>query len=317
VAVAADVGGQSLPGNELAGMSLTFGDGTFEFSLPGKGKFRKGTLQIDTASVPARLRGIVAEGGSDGREVLGICQVPNENTLFICWNLVGTFYPESFNSQGGRELFFGTYRRQSVQATTAATKFIATAQDGTAGEILSINLRFAQSSEVVNLIKRAMGGPTFAAVVGEVERTNSILVNASHPGAKLVIDFIRQMDVPPAPRDPLLPESGVGFFLAERDGGIYVTSISPGTPAAEDGRIKVGDRLISVSNPGKPRVRLEKVPMTEVLTLIRGEEGVGVTLGVIPAGKAGEADAFEVTLVRKRIFGTGADSGPRPTGDRQ
>lgn len=85
---------------------------------------------------------------------------------------------------------------------------------------------------------------------------------------------------------------GLGLEVTQQDGIITVISPIAGTPAAEAG-LKAGDRLISVNGQS-----LEGMNLDEAVTLMRGEPGTRIVIGVLSEG----ADApREVTIVREQI----------------
>lgn len=91
---------------------------------------------------------------------------------------------------------------------------------------------------------------------------------------------------------------GIGALLQERDGYAHVERIMPGGAAEADGRLKAGDRIISVGQ-GKDGELVDVVGMRlpDVVKLIRGEEGSRVRLGVLPAGSS---ESVMIELIRAR-----------------
>nr|6NEK_A Chain A, Consensus PDZ domain [synthetic construct] len=66
---------------------------------------------------------------------------------------------------------------------------------------------------------------------------------------------------------------GLGFSLG--DGGIFVSSVVPGGPAARAGRLRVGDRILEVNG-----VSVEGLTLEEAVKLLRSS-GTTVTLTVL------------------------------------
>ena len=92
--------------------------------------------------------------------------------------------------------------------------------------------------------------------------------------------------------------SGIGISLANNDGVITVGEIYPNTPAARSGKLKSGDRLISVAERGNPPVLLAGVPPEEVAKLIRGAAGSVVELQV----QRDQVDApISIPIVREKM----------------
>jgi len=86
--------------------------------------------------------------------------------------------------------------------------------------------------------------------------------------------------------------SGIGAALQKKDGGLMITSVFAGSPAAEAG-LGPGDLIVAVD--GKP-TRDEALDAS--VARIKGEAGTKVRLTV---RKKGADDEVEVTLVRKTI----------------
>ncbi len=96
--------------------------------------------------------------------------------------------------------------------------------------------------------------------------------------------------------------AGVGATLQSSDDGICnISELVPGGPAAASGKLKVGDRIVAVSQgSGKDVVDLVDLPLLQVVEMIRGPKGTDVTLTIIPAG-AGEDVRKTVTIRRDEI----------------
>ncbi|MES2739910.1 MAG: carboxy terminal-processing peptidase [Pseudomonadota bacterium] len=95
---------------------------------------------------------------------------------------------------------------------------------------------------------------------------------------------------------------GIGAVLQMRDEYTVVREIVPGSPAGLSGKLKVGDRIVSVGQG-------ESGPLTEVLGWriddvvgqIRGAKDTVVRLDVLPADAGPDAKPAIVALVRKKI----------------
>ncbi len=95
---------------------------------------------------------------------------------------------------------------------------------------------------------------------------------------------------------------GIGAVLQERDDMTVIRELVPGGPAARSGQLKVGDRIVGIT-------QATDAAMTEVLgwrlddvvQLIRGTEGTVVKLNVLPVDANPDAPQNVVTLVRKKI----------------
>ncbi len=92
---------------------------------------------------------------------------------------------------------------------------------------------------------------------------------------------------------------GIGAQLMSEDGYTKLTSIVPSGAADKDGRLKTGDRIISVGQ-GEDGAMADVVDMKldDVVSQIRGNAGTVVRLGVMPAS-GGEVQI--VNIVRAKI----------------
>lgn len=86
---------------------------------------------------------------------------------------------------------------------------------------------------------------------------------------------------------------GIGAYVRMRDDGkLEIAGIIPGTPAEEAG-LRSGDRVLAVNGES-----IIGYGIYEAIALIRGPAGTPVTLLI---ERPGEAETFEVTIVRARI----------------
>lgn len=103
--------------------------------------------------------------------------------------------------------------------------------------------------------------------------------------------------------DLKLSLDGIGAALRGDDGNTVVADIVPNGAAAQDGRLKVGDKITGVGqvNPatGKPSEIVDVVDMklTNVVRMIRGERGTKVVLRVQPKD-ATEIKTYEITRAK-------------------
>jgi carboxyl-terminal processing protease len=78
--------------------------------------------------------------------------------------------------------------------------------------------------------------------------------------------------------------AGIGATLQEEDGYCKIRDLVAGGPAARSGKVKVGDRIVGVSqNHGKDTTDVVDLPLPQAVELIRGAKGTDVTLTIIPA----------------------------------
>jgi carboxyl-terminal processing protease len=77
---------------------------------------------------------------------------------------------------------------------------------------------------------------------------------------------------------------GIGALLREEDGYIKVDSLVPGGPAALQGQLNAGDRILKVGEGGAEPVDLTGSTVREAVKLIRGKKGTIVKLTVLRQG---------------------------------
>ena len=90
---------------------------------------------------------------------------------------------------------------------------------------------------------------------------------------------------------------GIGAGLQYTDGGIKITSINPGSPAAKSNELQPGDFITKVAQGDEPAVDLMGFGVQDAVKLIRGKEGTIVTLTI----KKPDATLKTVKLKRARI----------------
>ncbi|MBS1370495.1 MAG: carboxy terminal-processing peptidase [Lentisphaeria bacterium] len=95
--------------------------------------------------------------------------------------------------------------------------------------------------------------------------------------------------------------SGIGATLSSDGGYIKIVSLSPGGPAALDGRLKVEDRIIAVAQENGEPVDVIDMPLSKAVQLIRGPEKSKVTLTILPGEKGRTAVPETITLTRDKI----------------
>lgn len=95
---------------------------------------------------------------------------------------------------------------------------------------------------------------------------------------------------------------GIGATLAEKDDYITIRELVPGGPAALSGQLKIGDRIVGVSQ-GQGDVITDVLGwrLDDTVALIRGTADSAVLLDVLPANAGPDGKHKLVSLIRKRI----------------
>ncbi|WP_233148695.1 carboxy terminal-processing peptidase [Rhodopirellula sp. MGV] len=87
---------------------------------------------------------------------------------------------------------------------------------------------------------------------------------------------------------------GIGAALREKDGKTVVMQVIPGGAADLDKRLQADDIIISVGQGDDgPMVDIVEMPLKEVVSMIRGNAGTTVRLGVKPGGK-GDTKVYKI-----------------------
>lgn len=95
--------------------------------------------------------------------------------------------------------------------------------------------------------------------------------------------------------------TGIGATLTNEDGFVKVVELIPGGPAAIDGRLKVNDRIIAVTEEDGKSTDLIDMPVDRAVRYIRGNENTRVRLTVLPGDKGRNAGPVFIDLVRAKI----------------
>ncbi|KAA2283944.1 carboxy terminal-processing peptidase [Arenimonas fontis] len=95
---------------------------------------------------------------------------------------------------------------------------------------------------------------------------------------------------------------GIGAVLQRQDEFVVVRTIVPGGPAANGGRLKVGDRVVAVGQ-GRDGAMVDVVGwrIDDVVALIRGKKGTMVRLDVLPAEAGVDARPRQIAIVRDKV----------------
>ena len=93
---------------------------------------------------------------------------------------------------------------------------------------------------------------------------------------------------------------GIGAVLSSEDGYTKIVEVIPGGPADLSGELKAGDRIIAVRQDKEEKVDVIDMPLSKVVSMIRGKEDTKVHLTVLKAGR-GLSSPVQVTITRAKI----------------
>jgi len=94
---------------------------------------------------------------------------------------------------------------------------------------------------------------------------------------------------------------GIGALLQSEDGAAKIEKLIPGGPAARDGRLKAGDKIIAVTQENGETVDILHWPLYKAVGVIRGAKGSKVILTVIPGSDISGSRTVKVQLVRDEV----------------
>lgn len=94
---------------------------------------------------------------------------------------------------------------------------------------------------------------------------------------------------------------GIGAVLQARDEYTQIREIIPGGPAAKQGKLKVGDRIVAIGQGNGPMVDVIGWRLDDVVNKIRGKKGTTVRLEVLPADLGVDGKHELVTIVRNKV----------------
>jgi carboxyl-terminal processing protease len=143
----------------------------------------------------------------------------------------------------------------------------------------------------INRLKKIKSEDVFQLFLDSYATT--IEPHTNYLGPKAAEDFDMSMK---------LSMSGIGAVIQERDEVTVVREIVAGSPAANSGKLKVGDRIVGVAQ-GKdaPMVDVMGWRSDDVVRLIRGPKGTTVVLDVLPADVGPDAPHVLISIVRDKI----------------
>ena len=114
-------------------------------------------------------------------------------------------------------------------------------------------------------------------------------------------DYLTQEELEDTESELRLSRVGIGVTLEPDPQGLRVVGLMPGGPAQRDGRLRVNDRIVAVSEDGKSFQSLEGLPFAQSVSLLRGKKGTVVRLKIAPARSADRAQRLVLGLHREEM----------------
>ena len=151
----------------------------------------------------------------------------------------------------------------------------------------TLTRRYARQVQMMKKLSRGTVVETYLNALAHVYDPHS-----DYMGPEQLADFNIAMN---------LSLAGIGATLLGDDGVCKIRELVPGGPAAKSGKLKVGDRIVAVSQgPGKEAVDVVDMPLPQAVDLIRGPKGTEVTLTLIPAGAT--EDTRKTVIIRRDVI---------------
>ena len=94
---------------------------------------------------------------------------------------------------------------------------------------------------------------------------------------------------------------GIGAVLQRDNEYTVIRRVVVGGPADDDGRLEVGDRIISVAQEGEDPIDVVGWRLDDVVDLIRGPAGSLVKLGVVPVDAGLDGEVETIDIVRDKV----------------
>lgn len=94
---------------------------------------------------------------------------------------------------------------------------------------------------------------------------------------------------------------GIGARLKTENGYIIVVSIIDGGPAAKEGRLQAGDRIVAVRQENEEPVSVVDMPLRQAVRMIRGQKGTTAYLSIVPADDDIDSKPIEIGIVRDTV----------------
>ena len=154
--------------------------------------------------------------------------------------------------------------------------------------------------DIVERTRRSLATVFLRRLEADTEEVTALYVNAL---ASLLDPH--SVYLPPSSKESFdihmrLSLQGIGATLSTRDSYTTIVSLVPGGPAARDGHLKPGDRIIAVAQSAEEEpLDVVDMPLDKVVQRIRGPKGTSVYLTVLPKGSSSE---YVLKLVREEVL---------------
>ena len=168
-------------------------------------------------------------------------------------------------------------------------------------QVLQAELRESDREETLERLRKR-----YDRLVREVRQTESLDVLELYLSALAEVYDPHSAYFKPATNDNFDIQisnsvEGIGAALRNEDGYTIVSEIIPGGPAAEDGSLHPGDKIIAVAQGKADPVDVVEMRLDSVVHLIRGRKGTEVRLTIIPGDATDPSETRIIPLVRDKV----------------
>ena len=94
---------------------------------------------------------------------------------------------------------------------------------------------------------------------------------------------------------------GIGAELRQDGDYAVINRLVPGSAADTDGQLQAGDRIVGVAQGDGAFVDARRLPLKDLVQMIRGGPGTPIQLQVLPAGAPLDSAPITVTLTRDQL----------------
>lgn len=115
--IAVVLAGRRLPDDGVKAITLRISGDKYKLTVKGEDQADKGTVTLDTSTTPKKMTIKSTEGPNQGKSILAIYEMKNENSMRVCYDLSGSDFPKDFKAPRGTQLYAVGYRRQKEKAT--------------------------------------------------------------------------------------------------------------------------------------------------------------------------------------------------------
>jgi uncharacterized protein (TIGR03067 family) len=111
--IAAVLSGNRLPKSAVDAVTLRISGDTYEVEINSEEEKEvdRGTFTVDTSRTPFRITINGTSGPNEGKTILGIFEMKDDNSMRVCYDLSGKEFPNEFKAPPGSSRYVAGYRK--------------------------------------------------------------------------------------------------------------------------------------------------------------------------------------------------------------